>query len=493
MNARTLLCRTALSSLTGHTLSAEWREPRIGIVHVGIGSFHRAHEAVYTEEAMLAAGGDWGICGVTLQGDVTKRDALMAQDGLYSVIERGREGVRTTVIRSLQEVLAMPADRSRLFALLTSAEVRIVSLTVTEKGYCRDPQSGDVDRAHAGIVRDLATPDEPATVPGILARALQLRREAGVAPFTVLSCDNLSHNGAALRQVVASFARVHDEELGDWIESEVAFPSTMVDRIVPATTNADRDAAFAALGVRDDVPVPCEPFRQWVIEDWFPTGRPAWEKAGAQLVADVMPFELAKLRMLNGAHSVIAYLSMLAGFHTVDEAIAHAPLREFIHAMMTEEIVPTLTVPASFDLLAYRDALLERFANPALKHRCEQIAMDGSLKIPLRLLGTIEERLRRGESIERLAMGVAAWFLFLRGVSDAGARFEVKDPIAERLTGLAEAAGDSPEKLVDGMLGCREVFSLGFADNGAVRDAVVRAVWVLRGGVKIGLAEAAGG
>ena len=247
MSAKSVLCRKTLPLIEDHLLAPEWRDPGIGIVHLGIGNFHRAHEAVYTEEALLAAGGDWAICGVTLQGDVTKRDALMAQDGLYSVVERGPQGVKTTVIRALREVLALPHDRARLFDLLADANVRIVSLTVTEKGYCRDTKTGNVDLGHPGIAHDLEHPGEPGTVPGILVAALKTRRDAGIAPFTVLSCDNLSHNGAALRQVVCSHARALDDALATWIAREVAFPSTMVDRIVPSTTDTDRDATAAAL------------------------------------------------------------------------------------------------------------------------------------------------------------------------------------------------------------------------------------------------------
>jgi fructuronate reductase len=481
MNAKSTLCRETLASIEPHLLSPEWREPRVGIVHLGIGNFHRAHEAVYTEEAMLAAGGDWGICGVTLQGDVAKRDALMAQDGLYSVIERGPDGVRVTVVRALKEVLAMPYDRTRLFALLADENVRIVSLTVTEKGYCRDTKTGDVDRDHPGIAHDLTHPQEPSTVPGILSAALALRREAGTPPFTVLSCDNLSHNGAALKQAVVSFARARDAALADWIDTQVAFPSTMVDRIVPSTTDADREAASHALNMEDAAPVPCEPFRQWVIEDRFPAGRPAWEKAGAQLVDDVMPFEIAKLRMLNGTHSTLAYLSMLAGFATIDEAIAHAPLKKLIHAMMTQEIAPTLDVPPSFDVLAYRDALLARYANAALKHRTAQIAMDGSQKIPPRLLATIEARLNAGQSIERLALAVAAWLVFLRGHADDGTRYEISDPMAARLTANVP---DEPEQLVETMLAIKEVFPPELARRDDFRRPLHAAIVRLQGGAR---------
>lgn len=476
MNDQSTLCRAALPSLTHHLLSPSWRDPGIGIVHLGIGNFHRAHEAVYTEEAMLAAGGDWGICGVTLQGDVSKRDALMAQDGLYSVVERGPEGVRVTVIRALREVLAMPHDRLRLFELLADRNVRIVSLTVTEKGYCRDPQTGDVDLSHPAIQHDLAYQDEASSVPGILSAALKQRRDAGTPPFTVLSCDNLSHNGAALKQAVCSFARAVNDELAGWIETHVAFPSTMVDRIVPATTDAERDAARDALGMSDAAPVPCEPFRQWVVEDHFPTGRPAWERVGAQLVDDVMPFELAKLRMLNATHSTLAYLSMLAGFRTIDEAIDHPPLKALIHTMMTEEIAPTLNVPASFNLLAYRDALLARYANSALKHRTAQIAMDGSQKIPPRLLATIEARLNAGQTIERLALTVAAWFVFLRGHADDGTRYDISDPLAARLTACVPA---DPEQLVETMLAFNEVFPLALAGRKDFRGPLTDAVRLL--------------
>ena len=272
-----------------------------------------------------------------------------------------------------------------------------------------------------------------------------------------------------------------DAELANWIDTHVAFPSTMVDRIVPSTTDADRDAAQSALGMTDASPVPCEPFRQWVIEDRFPAGRPAWELAGAQLVDDVMPFELAKLRMLNGTHSTLAYLSMLAGFPTIDAAIAHAPLKALIHAMMTKEIAPTLAVPRSFDLLAYRDALLVRYANAALKHRTAQIAMDGSQKIPPRLLATIEARLNADQPIERLALAVAAWLVFLRGHADDGSRYEISDPLAERLTADVPAG---PEQLVDTMLAIEDVFPPELASRNAFRRPLLDAVKLLQRGAR---------
>ncbi len=421
------LTRSALPALQTHLLSPQWREPGIGIVHLGIGNFHRAHQALYTEEAMLAAGGDWGICGVTLQGDVGKRDALMEQQGLYSLVD------------------------------------------------------GDVALGDPGVAHDLAHPLAPRTVPGILVAALRARRDAADGkPFTVLSCDNLAHNGAALRQVVCSFARQVDAALADWIAAEVAFPSTMVDRIVPATTDAERATVAEQPGYRDAAPVPCEPFRQWVIEDRFSGGRPAWDAVGAQLVDDVTPFELAKLRMLNGTHSTLAYLSMLGGFATIDAAIADPAMRSFIHTMMTQEIAPTLTMPASFDLPAYRDALLTRYANPALKHRCAQIAMDGSQKIPPRLLATIEARIDAGQPFARLALAVAAWMMFLRGHADDGTRYDVSDPLADELKALAASAQGEPQALMNALLSVREVFPAKLAARAEFRTALRGALQLLR-------------
>ncbi|HYS66321.1 MAG TPA: mannitol dehydrogenase family protein, partial [Paraburkholderia sp.] len=394
---------------------------------------------------------------------------------------RGPGGAKVTVMRALREVLAMPHDHAALFARLADPLVRIVSLTVTEKGYCRDAKTGDVALGDPGVAHDLAHPLAPRTVPGILVAALRARRDAADGkPFTVLSCDNLAHNGAALRQVVCSFARQVDAALADWIAADVAFPSTMVDRIVPATTDAERATVAEQPGYRDAAPVPCEPFRQWVIEDRFSGGRPAWDAVGAQLVDDVTPFELAKLRMLNGTHSTLAYLSMLGGFATIDAAIADPAMRSFIHTMMTQEIAPTLTMPASFDLPAYRDALLTRYANPALKHRCAQIAMDGSQKIPPRLLATIEARIDAGQPFARLALAVAAWMMFLRGHADDGTRYDVSDPLADELKALAASAQGEPQALMNALLSVREVFPAKLAARAEFRTALRGALQLLR-------------
>ncbi|MEN3110307.1 mannitol dehydrogenase family protein [Uliginosibacterium paludis] len=444
-------------------------EPAIGIVHLGLGNFHRAHQAIYTEEAMLAAGGDWGICGVTVLDEPAMQDALAAQDNLYTVLTSDRDGLQARVVRSIRRVLVAPRQQSEVIAQMCDPRVRIVSLTVTEKGYCYDARTGGLDFAHPFIVHDLAHPDQPKSVPGYLVAALRQRR---TNPFTVLSCDNLAHNGTILRKVVLQFATALDPELGEWIASSVHFPSTMVDRIVPATTDDTRERVAAMTGVFDAWPVPGEAFRQWVIEDDFPLGRPAWEKAGAMLVDDVIPYELAKLRMLNGTHSTMAYLGVLAGFETVDAAIADPDMHRLIHHMMTHEIAPTLTVPADFDRLAYRDQLLTRYANPNLKHRTMQIASDGSLKLPPRLLGVISERLAAGLPCGGAILAVAAWMRFLLRRTDAGERYEIADPMAARLTALADASEGDNARLMEALLGVAEIFPAALSARTDLRQLI---------------------
>ena len=471
------LNRAQLPNLQKHLFDKELGDPAIGIVHLGLGNFHRAHQAIYTEEAMLAAGGDWGICGVTLLDDVAMQNALQEQDCLYSVLVRDRNGEQAQVIRSIKKIIVAPRQQQELMDLLLSPQVKIVSLTVTEKGYCYDPKTSGLDFNNPGIQHDLQNPDQPKTAPGYLVWALK-RRQAN--PFTVLSCDNLAHNGTILRNVVLQYAEALDKDLAKWIAENVRFPSTMVDRIAPATTDGEREAAVKALGVVDAWPVPCEAFRQWVIEDNFAMGRPAWEKVGAMLVDDVIPYELAKLRMLNGTHSTIAYLSMLAGFETVDEAIADPDVYALIRNMMDQEIAPTLTVPESFDRQAYRDQLLDRYANPSLKHRCAQISMDGSLKLPPRILGTIADRIAAGQSYSRLALAVAAWMRFLLCKSESGQSYAVNDPMAERLTALAaESAGDNAV-LIEKLLAVREIFPESLATNAQVVAEIRKAADALQ-------------
>ncbi|MDK9695724.1 MAG: mannitol dehydrogenase family protein, partial [Siculibacillus sp.] len=395
-----------------------------GIVHLGIGAFHRAHQAVHTD-AVLAEDPSWGILGVSLRSTDT-RDALAAQDWLYTVSAVDGSGARRRVVGSSTGVVVAPEDPTRVPRVLADPRVRIVSTTVTEKGYSHDPSTGRLREDDPDIRHDLADLDRPKTTLGVIASGLKARRAAGLPPFTVLACDNLPSNGHTLRGLVVRFAELVDRDFGAWVAGEVRFPSTMVDRIVPATTDADRAAVSAALGLEDAWPIMTEPFSQWVVEDDFSLGRPAWEKTGAEFVKDVAPYELMKLRMLNGSHSTLAYLGYLMGHETVAAAMGEPALARLVADLMAKESAPTLPALA-VDLSAYRADLLARFRNPALKHRTWQIAMDGSQKLPQRLLGTIRDRLRIGAPIDRLALGVAAWMRYVTGIDEKGDAIDVRD------------------------------------------------------------------
>ena len=437
--------------------SYEFDRAGIGIVHIGIGAFYRAQGAVYTDDVLARESGDWAICGVSLRSpDV--RDRLMPQDGLYTVVEKSPAGVRRRVIGSVREVLFLGDERDLVHTRLVAATTRIVSLTITEKGYCHDPATGRLNLGHPDIVHDLADPEHPATAVGLLVAALEARWCSHAKPFTVMCCDNLPHNGALVRGLVLSFANAHAPPLAQWIEENVHFPSTMVDRIVPATTDADIAENDAALGMHDAAPVMHEPFKQWVIEDTFAAGRPAWEHAGAQLVGNVEPFEAMKLRLLNASHSALAYLGFLAGHEFIYQVAAQPDFVAFMRALMKEEVAPTLALPGGVDVAAYQDALVERFRNPALPHRTQQIAMDGSQKLPQRLLGTVRDNLAAGRSIDRLALGVAAWMRYVAGVDEAGRAINVSDPLAEDFSRIAAEHRGDPAGLARGLLDVRAVF-----------------------------------
>ncbi len=413
-----------------------------GIVHLGIGAFHRAHQAAYTDAVLAAGDGRWGILGASLRSRETL-DALAPQDGLYALAVRDATGERLQVIGSVTGLLVAPADPGALLAAMAAPGTRIVSLTVTEKGYCRRPAAGELDEDHPDIRHDLAHPGAPRSALGFIVEALRRRRAAGIPAFTALCCDNLPHNGSTLHRLLSRFAVLRDPDLGRYVEGELRCPSTMVDRIVPATTEADRTGIAAALGCTDAWPVVTEPFSQWVIEDRFALGRPAWDGAGAMFVTDVAPYELAKLRLLNGSHSTLAYLGSLAGHETVADAMAAPGFAALVHRLMLEEAAPTLPPVPGLDVERYAASLIERFRNPALRHRTAQIAMDGSQKLPQRLLDTVRDRLAAGQSCASLALGVAAWMRYVTGTDEKGQPIDLRDPLAgdlRRLTaGLATA------------------------------------------------------
>lgn len=429
----------------------------IGIVHLGIGAFHRAHQAVYTDDALALETGHWGICGVSLRSpDV--RDRLVAQDALYTGIEKSPQGIRRRVIGSVREVLFLGEERERVEARLRSPETEIVSLTVTEKGYCHDPASGRLNFAQPDIAHDLADPAHPVSAVGLIVAALDARRRGQAKAFTVLCCDNLPHNGALLAGLTLAFANERDPALARWIEDHATFPSTMVDRIVPATTDADIADNDRALGLHDAAPVVHEPFKQWVIEERFVAGRPGWDRVGVEFVADVAPFEAMKLRLLNASHSAFAYLGYLAGYEFISQVAAQPAFVALMRRLMREEVAPTLALPVGVDVAAYQHALVERFRNPALPHRTQQIAMDGSQKLPQRLLGTVRDNLAAGRSIELLALAVAGWMRYVGGLDESGREIKVSDPLAAELARIAAAHRGDPARLAAGLLSLSAVF-----------------------------------
>ena len=393
----------------------------IGIVHFGIGAFHRAHEAWYTDLAMDAGERDWAICGVSLRSPAVA-EQLNPQDGLYTLTESSGTAAATRLIGAIREVLVAAHDRNAIIERIAAPECRIVSFTVTEKGYGRAPE-GSLDRS-------LAT----ASFYPMLAEGLERRKAAGLSGLTLLSCDNLPDNGRTLARLLGEWIEV--PALAEWVDSECTCPGTMVDRIVPATTDGDLDALEARLGLRDEGAVFTEHFSQWVIEDRFAGSRPGWNKFGAQLVTDVAPYETAKLRMLNGAHSALAYLGLEKGCTFVHEAIADPDLRPLVDRLMRQEAATSFVSAAGQDLDAYADALVARFSDPAVNHRLIQIAMDGSQKIPQRWLETLAFHQRQGASCPAILEALVAWITHVRGD-----KRPVDDPMALRLETLWTTCG----------------------------------------------------
>jgi fructuronate reductase len=486
VNSRTRLHGAALHALPHAVQRPAYERTALqaGIVHLGIGAFVRAHMAAATEAAIAAGDLRWGIVGVSLRQPDT-RDALAPQQGLYTLALRdadaqGRLRQRLQVIGAVCELLVAAEDPAAVLERLASPQARIASLTVTEKGYCHDPATGALRLDHPDIVHDLAQP-LPRSAIGMLVRGLALRRARGHGGLALMSLDNLPSNGQVLRGAVLRFAETLDAALAAWIAQTCNFPCSMVDRIVPRTTDADRAAIRDALGCDDAWPVLGEPFFDWAVEDDFVADRPAWTLGGARFVAEAAPWERLKLRMVNGTHSSIAYLGAMAGWETVDVAIGQAPLRRHVQALMQDEIEPTLPALPGLDVPTYRAQLLQRYANPALAHRTHQIAMDGSQKLPQRLLGTIADRLRAGAAIPRLALGVAAWLHYLRGVDEAGQPYLVDDPLAaqlaERLAAVPPAA--APLERTRHMLGFSPVFGE-LAGSEALAAAVAPAWQSLR-------------
>jgi len=450
---------------------------KTGVVHLGIGAFHRAHQAVVFDDALASGDLRWGVLGASLRSPGV-RDQLNPQDGLYTLVVRDGSAEHLRVIGAGRGVLVGPEDPAALVAAMADADVHIVTLTVTEKGYRLDPATGDLLLDDPDVAADLADIDSPRTAPGFIVAALQARKVAGLGPFTVISCDNIPHNGKRIRAGVIAMARRIDPSLADWIEAEGAFPQTMIDRIVPATIPDDVARLTARLGVEDQGMVKAEPFTQWVIEDWFAGERPDFTAFGVQLTDAVEPWEDAKLRLLNGAHSATAYLGALSGYEHVHEAVAVPSFRAFIEALW-DEAQTTLSPPPGLDVAAYRQELMARFSNSALMHRTRQIAMDGSQKLPQRLLAGAAERLAAGQGIEALALGVAAWMRWQEGVTESGETVVVDDPLAARTAELI-AASENDEAEVRALLTLSAVFPASLANDRRFVEAVTGAFLSLR-------------
>lgn len=469
-----------MARLNNTTLPASVEQPNYDrsalksrIVHLGFGAFHRAHQGLFTHRVLQQQGGDWGLCEVNLFGGEQLIEALRQQDHLYSVLEKGATSNKAIVIGAVNESLHSSLDGiDAVLEKMAEPQVAIVSLTVTEKGYCMLPGGAGLDLNNPMIKADLANPEQPSTAPGTLVAALRRRHQRGLAPFTVLSCDNIPENGHVVKQAVLGLAQVIDKELAQWITDNVTFPSTMVDRIVPAATGETLAEVANTLGVDDPCGIACEPFIQWVIEDNFVAGHPDWDKAGAELVGNVVPYEEMKLRMLNGSHSFLAYLGYLAGYQHINDCMTDESYRVAAHSLMLKEQAPTLNVTGT-DLNHYADRLIERYSNPSLKHRTWQIAMDGTQKLPQRMLDSVRWHLAHGSSFAYLALGIAGWMRYVGAIDDDKQPIEVCDPMIGQLQALCAGSVDGIER-VQALLSLDSVFGKELPQNQQFVDAVTR-------------------
>ncbi|MGO2508847.1 MAG: mannitol dehydrogenase family protein [Vibrio hibernica] len=456
----------------------------VGIVHLGFGAFHRAHQALITNRVMKELGGNWKIVGVNnwraagkLESETGVESEFASQDNLYTVAVGQDDNVELEVIGAIEEVL-FSNQVEKILAYMTSEQVKVVSLTITEKGYCHHPSTGHLDLNNPLIQHDLENINQPHSAIGFLVSAIKTRKEKGIAPFTPLTCDNLPENGHVLKRVVLDFAEQLDPELSQWIDANIHFPCSMVDRIVPQTTTADIDKITTQLGVQDNCCVSTEPFLQWVIEDKFNNERPAWEKtsiANIMLTDDVIPFENMKLRLLNGTHSSIAYLGYLSGYQTVSETMSDPSFKAFIRHLMDKEISPSVSVKG-IDLEAYKDQLIERYQNTALQHRTWQIAMDGSQKLPQRFLQTIAYGLEHNIDISGLVLAVAAWMKYVSGVDEQGNAIDVKDPLSEKFAQIWQQHSESVSALVKEFLALDSIFSTQLANNSVFKAQLIDAL-----------------
>lgn len=421
-----------------------------GIVHIGVGGFHRAHQALYLDQyAQQNPDSQWGICGAgLLEFDQRMRDALQSQDCLYTLVERSPSEDKARVIGSIINYLFAPDNKQAIIAALTDPKCRIVTLTITEGGYYYIEGSGEFDVDHPTIQHDLQHPDQPIGVYGFLTTALNQRCQEGLEPFTILSCDNLQGNGNIVKKMLTTFAGLRDPELGRWIADHVTFPNCMVDRITPATTPADISMVAEQFGIEDAFPVVAEPFLQWVIEDKFCAGRPELEAVGVQFTDDVHPYEMMKIRLLNASHLLIGYLGTLMGYSYVHEAMADVLIRQAVEHLMAE-VTPTLQPVPGIDLDNYKKTLIERFANPKIRDQLSRLCLNSSAKLPKWVLNPLREKLQQDGAIHYLSLTIAAWFRYLNGQDDHGNSITIDDPMANTLTQRAQSGGADPTLLLN--------------------------------------------
>jgi len=443
LNERTLALHGARVSVPTY----ERRALRPGVVHIGVGAFHRSHQAAYFDDlARRGLGDGWAITGVGLHRPELKQ-ALDPQDGLYTVVTRGADGDSARVVGVITRYVYAPQARGAVLHALSDARTRVVTLTITANGYKVDVESGGFDENDPAVVHDLAHPGDPRSALGFLVEALELRRRSGIPPFTVLSCDNLTDNGAVARTAIVSMATLRDPRLAEWVAEHGAFPDSMVDRITPCTTDEDRAMVERAFGVRDRWPVMTEPFSQWVIEDSFCDGRPPLDEVGVQFVQDVRPYALTKTRLLNASHSALGYLGFLAGHSRLDATMADPPFAAYVEALMDEEITPLLPA-VGIDLPTYTASLRNRFANARVADPLTRLCRNGSTKVPSHLLSSIREARALGRPHALLTLAVAAWCRYLRVVGDGASAVELDDPRGKVLQALARAGGTDPRPLL---------------------------------------------
>jgi len=427
-----------------------------GILHLGVGAFHRAHQALYTDDLLNSEGGHWRIIAASMRSDAVAHQ-LQPQDCLYMLVEKGSE-TRLRVIGAIEEVIVAPKAPQRLLTLIASPAIKVITLTITEKGYCHNPATGELQLSHPLVAEELQhSLAPPLTALGFLVAGLALRRRSHSGGLTLLSCDNLPQNGKILRAVVLALAARHDPQLALWIEDHITFPSSMVDRIVPATTEEDRALVRNLAGINDEGVVCCEPFCQWVIENNFAVEFPNWAAVGATLVDDVRPYEAMKLRLLNGSHSLIAYIGVVAGLKYVHEVVSNSHLLKMVRVFMDAQTT-TLAVPKNFDIASYQEQLLRRFANVALNHQALQIAQDGSQKLPQRWLQPLRQMAWQKQDYRIVALALASWIKFLKGQSDTGVGFEIKDPLHLELRQLVGKNSKNCANLVNAILNYTPVF-----------------------------------